>query len=78
MTVKLEIIERLVRAKALLTDHPIDPDELPATVNDWPEDWRDEYEERAGIMEFDGNLSRQEAEQWAETIVRAAFKVRQK
>ena len=47
-------------------------DNLPADVNDWPEDWRYVYEERAAIMEYDGNLTRQEAEQWAETIVRAA------
>jgi hypothetical protein len=49
--------------------------ELPSDVRDWPEDWREEFEERAAIMEYDGMLSRPEAEQWAETIVRAAYQV---
>lgn len=53
-------------------------DDLPPNVNDWPEDWRYVYEERAGIMEYDGNLTRQEAEQRAETIARAAYSVRDK
>ena len=48
---------------------------LPADINLWPEDWREEYEERAAIMDKDfyGSLSRAEAEQWAETIVRAFY-----
>ena len=46
-------------------------DELPIDIAAWPQDWREEYEERAAIMEYDGNLSRDEAEQWAETIIRA-------
>ena len=49
--------------------------ELPEEVADWPEDWLEEYEERAAIMEYDGSLARQEAEQWAETIVRAAYRL---
>lgn len=30
-----------------------------------PDHWQELYEERAAIMEFDGKLSRQEAEEWA-------------
>jgi len=52
--------------------------ELPDRIADWPEPWREEYEERAAIMEFDGMLSRQQAEQWAETIVRAAYRLNHK
>jgi len=36
----------------------------------WSEDAREEYEERAAIMEFEGGLSRQEAETLAEACVR--------
>jgi hypothetical protein len=49
--------------------------ELPARVEDWPEAWREEFEERAAIMEYDGMMSRPEAQQWAQTIVRAAYRV---
>jgi hypothetical protein len=28
----------------------------------WPADWRELWEERAGIAEYDGNMSRGEAE----------------
>lgn len=35
----------------------------------WPHPWRDHYEERAAIMEFDGGLSREEAETQAYLIV---------
>ena len=66
MSVYLEIVRRLVRPH----EHA-----LPDDVNDWPEDWREEFEERAAIMEYDGNLSRGKAEQWAETIVRAAWNI---
>ena len=86
MSVKMEIIERLIQAKPLprvgciasdgLLDNIIAPDELPDNIADWPDDWRDEFEERAAIMEFDGHLRREEAEQWAETIVRAAYELR--
>ena len=62
MGVNLEIVRGLVRRHEVT---------LPDDVNDWPEDWQDEFEERAAIMEYDGNLSRDEAEQWAETIIRA-------
>ncbi len=34
----------------------------PTNLKDWPEELREEFEERAAIMEFDGGLSRDEAE----------------
>ncbi len=46
---------------------------LPARVEDWPEEWRDRHEERAAIMEFLGELPREDAERRAESCVRAAF-----
>lgn len=53
-------------------------DDLPADVNDWPEDWRYRYDERAGIMEFDGDLTRQQAETRAETITRAVYRAHER
>jgi len=32
------------------------------TANDLPTNWREVYEERAAIMEFDGGLTRERAE----------------
>ena len=52
--------------------------ELPSDMDDWPEDWREVYEERAAIMEYDGNMPRPQAEQWTETIVRAAYQVKER
>lgn len=74
MSVKLEIIERLIRAKPLPGISIIEPDELPENIADWPQDWQEEFEERAAIMEFDGHLIREEAEQWAQIIVRAFYR----
>lgn len=45
-------------------------DTLPPNTADWPPRWRVIYEERAAIMEYDGVLPRQEAEQKAEQCVR--------
>ena len=73
MSVSLAIVRKLVLSE--IRTHTI---ELPVDLNDWPEDWYEEYLERAAIMEFDGNLAREEADQWAETIVRAAYRVKWK
>ena len=51
MSVNLDIIEELVHAEFLPT---MGTPELPTSLNEWPKDWRDEYEERAAVMEFDG------------------------
>lgn len=49
---------------------PVQP--LPGDVAAWPEDAREHFEERAAIMEYDGGLTRAEAERRAEAEVRAA------
>lgn len=46
---------------------------LPVRVADWPIGHRDDFEERAGILEFDGGLARTAAEIEAERLVRSAF-----
>ena len=46
---------------------------LPPDLADWPEDWRDYFEERAGIFEADGELPRAQAEQQADTETRQAY-----
>jgi hypothetical protein len=43
---------------------------LPRKIADWPAEWRERYEERAGIMEFEGNLPRAMAERRAEEDMR--------
>jgi hypothetical protein len=48
--------------------------DLPAAVADWPADWREVFEERAAIMEYDGGLPRPEAEARAEELVREAHR----
>ena len=39
---------------------------LPPNRAAWPQRWKELFEERAGIMEFQGNLSRLAAETRAE------------
>lgn len=43
---------------------------LPVDLAAWPEPWREAFEERAGLIEFDGGRLRAIAEQEAERIVR--------
>lgn len=43
---------------------------LPASIQDWPLIWKEAYQERAGIMQFQGNLGKEEAEKLAEQDVR--------
>lgn len=49
------------------------PSGLPARITDWPEEWKFRFEERAAIMEFHGDLPREEAEELAEADVRKVF-----
>lgn len=35
------------------------------TPNDLPPEWREWYEERAGVMEYEANMSREDAEKLA-------------
>ena len=46
---------------------------LPEKIADWPDKWRELYEERAGIMEFAGNISKATAESLAEKEIRRRF-----
>jgi hypothetical protein len=46
---------------------------LPRFVTDWPELWKERFEERAAHMEFDGNLPRSIAEENAERDIRQQF-----
>lgn len=46
---------------------------LPPDVDDWPGDTREDLEERAAIQEFDGGLTRVEAEHEAARSVRMKF-----
>ena len=41
------------------------PKDFPAATKTWPERWRDEYEERAAILEYEAGMKRQEAEKRA-------------
>lgn len=43
---------------------------LPLKVADWPAKWRQLFEERASLIEFQSNLSRDTAEFRAEQDVR--------
>ena len=44
---------------------------LPERIGDWPEFWREDYEERAAILEYCAMMPRDAAEKEAEGIVRA-------
>ena len=48
--------------------------DLPKKVEDWPDDDRETYEERAAIMEVEGGLSRAEAECQAEQQQRKKYR----
>lgn len=43
---------------------------LPALVRDWPAAAREEWEERAAVMEFDARMEKGRAERAAEHVVR--------
>lgn len=46
---------------------------LPNAPRNWPDEARMDFEERAAIMEFHGELPRAEAEEKAEVIVRREY-----
>jgi len=48
--------------------------ELPQRVEDWPEDARDHFEERAAIMEFGGCMPRADAVRRADACIREWWK----
>lgn len=43
---------------------------LPLGIETWPAEWRELWEERSGIMEFDGGMTRKRAEREAENDIR--------
>lgn len=43
---------------------------LPRSIAAWPLIWKELYEERAALMEFSGNITRQDAEREAERDIR--------
>lgn len=43
---------------------------LPEKISEWPPEWRELWNERSGVMEFDGGMSRRHAEAQAESDVR--------
>lgn len=47
--------------------------DLPADVQQWPPDWREAYEERVAIMEYDGGLPPNDAAAKAEMCCRKLF-----
>jgi hypothetical protein len=46
---------------------------LAPDIKDWPADALDDYEERAAIMEYHGNMSREDAEREAEALIRRRY-----
>lgn len=61
MAVKIEIIRELVETKSW-TDSHVSQITTPYKL---PMEWRLEFEERAAILEYDGGLSRDEADRRA-------------
>lgn len=43
---------------------------LPDKIADWPPEWKELLNERASIMQFEGNMSRYAAERLAEQDTR--------
>ena len=48
--------------------------DLPAVIDDWSDEWKESFDERAAILEFDGGLNRSTAEQRSEELQRTAFR----
>ena len=64
MAVDLEIVKELVESEPL-TETFGEYQRQITSPYDLPMDWRVEYEERAAILEYDGGLSRTEADSQA-------------
>jgi hypothetical protein len=47
---------------------------LPLLIHEWPAEWRELWAERAGIMEYEGNLTRSAAEREAAADIRKLAK----
>ena len=59
------MIFALERLRVLRAGGSLDPPAL-TDIDDLPTDWRIDFEERAAILEYDGGLSGEEAEEQAE------------
>lgn len=68
MTSALDRLRALRSGRSLDFPTSIDLDNLPL-------DWRYEYEERAAILEFDGGLTRKEAEKQALSEIEERIKI---
>ncbi len=64
MAVDLKIVKELVESEPL-TETFGEYQRQITSPHDLPMDWRVEYEERAAILEYDGGLSRTEADSQA-------------
>ncbi|OIO04653.1 MAG: hypothetical protein AUJ52_14815 [Elusimicrobia bacterium CG1_02_63_36] len=51
------------------------PPELPERIEDWPEYYKDIFEEKAGTFEHEDGFSREEAEKTVESLVRQWYAV---
>ncbi|KKK61735.1 hypothetical protein LCGC14_3011360 [marine sediment metagenome] len=65
------MIFALERLRALRAGKSLDPPAL-TDIDELPMDWRIEFEERAAILEYDGKLTREDADKQAlkEIIIR--------
>ena len=61
MAVDLKIVKELVESESLTETSGKYQRQIPS-LYDLSMDWRIEYEERAAILEYDGGLSRNDAE----------------
>lgn len=53
-------------------------DALGSDPRQWPPEWRERFEERAAILEFDAGFSRWEAELRAKQVCREQYEQQQK
>jgi hypothetical protein len=58
------MISALERLRALRSGKSLDPQDF-IDLDSFPIDWRIEFEERAAILEYDGGLTREEADKRA-------------
>jgi hypothetical protein len=69
------LIEQLNEHKAEAKDWLRHDWDLPVEIAEWPAEWRERYEERAAIIEYDAGKSRAEAEVLADELVRNAHRL---
>ncbi len=74
MAVRLEIIKELVESVVVTAATKADVGAVISFPGDLPVDWRIEFEERAAILEYDGGLSREEADVQALQEINAILK----